>query len=257
MQATINAGSISGNFVGIYGSVDLILEPVRDRKVEPDEIVYLTVDRPSDWTRFKTPITIKDANSRVDLTVDTDSDEDGNQAVLTEGATGSGVSVSAAFWDATSSVISSATTVTLNTAVQTPAGAGKATASDFSYAPGSANTITFPARSVTPSAAASLAGLTITDDTVVEGPETFELVGSSALGDARASVLTIVDDDADIDLSWSLESVEEQSGAQSVTVTASFKGATSALAAATAVSVSVAGAGAGCVGVVVSDRYGG
>ena len=67
--------------------------------------------------------------------MDTDSEATGNQDVLTEGDSGSGVSVSAAFWDATSSVISSATTVTLNTAVQTPAGAGKAAAADFSYAP--------------------------------------------------------------------------------------------------------------------------
>ena len=85
---------------------------------------------------------------------------------------------------------------------------------------------------------------------MVEGPETFEVGGSSALGDSQGGhVLTIVDDDdADIDLSWSLSSVEEQSGAQSVTVTASFKGATSILAAATPVSVTVAGAGGATLG---------
>ena len=136
------------------------------------EIFYLKVDVPQGWTQFRTPITVKDANRRMGLTVDTDSEAMGDQDVLTEGDPGSGVSVSASFWNATQSQVSSATTVTLSATAQTPAGAGKATSADFTYAPSTANTISFPAGSATASGTATLAGLTVTDDMVVEGPET-------------------------------------------------------------------------------------
>ena len=248
-HTTIAANSItSGAFSGVHGPATPTLGISRDQIVEADEIFYLRVDAPSGWTAFRTPITVKDANRAMSLTVDTDSEEDGSQNVIAEGASGSGVSVSASFSNAMSSQIASATTVTLLPSVETPAGAGKATTTDFTYTPSTPNTIVFPARSVTQSAAGSLAGLSVTDDAVVEGPETFLVGGSSALGTAQASTLTIYDNDADIELEVSPSSVEEQAAAQQVTVTARFKGTSSILTSATSVAVTVAGSGGAALG---------
>ena len=254
MGAKIGANMVSGVLEGVYDTgLSLIFAIKRDAVVEGDEVVYVKVNPPTGWTSFRTPLTIKDGNV-VGFTVDTDSGEDGNQDIIVEGASGSGVSVSASFsgatlsTGATSSSVSSVTTVMLSTALDAPAGAGKATAADFSYAPSTPNTIVFPARSVSPSGSATLAGLTITDDAVVEGPETFLVGGSSALGAATASALTIYDDDADVELGLSLSSVEEQAGAQQVTVTARFKGSSSILTSATSVAVTVAGAGGAALG---------
>ena len=241
----IAANAVSGSTHSVHSTNDIEFSIRQDQVVEPDEVFYIRLNTvPSGWTSFKTPITIQDANRRVSLTVDTDSEAMGDQDVLTEGDSGSGVSVSASFPNATSSQISSVTTVTLSAAAETPAGAGKATSADFSYAPSTANTITFPSRSVTASGSATLAGLTITDDAIVEGPETFLVGGSSVLGTAtKADTVTIYDDDADVELEVSPSSVEEQAGAQQVRVTARFKGSSSVLASATDVAVTVAGEG--------------
>ena len=66
-------------------------------------------------------------------------------------------------------------------------------------------------------------------------------------------MLTIYDDDADIELEVSPSSVEEQATAQRVTVTARFKGSSSVLTSATDVAVTVAGVGWGFFG--VSGEY--
>ena len=67
------------------GSGTFNIAVVNDRVVEGPEYLEIRVDRPGGWTHYRTRVYIKDANSRVDLTVDTDSDEDGNQDVLTGG----------------------------------------------------------------------------------------------------------------------------------------------------------------------------
>ena len=243
MGAKINANMVTGLLEGVWTpGLDLRYTIKRDAVVEPDEIFYVKVNAPSGWTSFRTPLTIKDGNL-VGFTVDTDGNESGNQDTIAEGADGSGVSVAASFSGATSSVISSVTTVTLSASAETPAGAGKATTADFTYTPSTPNTITFPARSIAPSGTAMLAGLSITDDSVVEGPETFLVGGSSELGDATASTLTIYDNDSDIELEVSPSVVGEKAGTQEITVTARFKGSTSILTEATAVAVTVAGAG--------------
>ncbi len=239
------------------GSGTFNIAVVNDRVVEGPEYLEIRVDRPGGWTHYRTRVYIKDANSRVDLTVDTDSDEDGNQDVLTEGDSVSGVSVSAAFWNATSSSLSSATTVTLSVDEKASPAAGEAGDADVDYAPSTPLTLTIPAPvsplPATPtdiqkglkSSNGTLTGLTVIDDTVVEGPETLALGGTLSLASDHAvsGSLTIADDDADIDLEWSRSWVFEQAGTQAVTVTASFKGATSILTEATDVAVTVAGAG--------------
>ncbi len=177
------------------------------------------------------------------LSVDTDSGEDGVQSTLAEGASGSGAVVSAAFPAATtSSTISSETAVTLSAAGKTSPGAGEAGTADLSYAPPTPNTITVPANSLTVSGTTTLTGLTVADDMVVEGPETFTVGGSSALGDAGGAVVTIVDDDADVALSVSPGEVEEGPDGAEVTVTARFAGDSSVLTSPTEVVVSLAGA---------------
>ncbi len=176
------------------------------------------------------------------LSVDTSS-ESGVQSTLAEGASGSGVTVSGGFRDGTtSSSIGSATVVTLSAAGRASPGAGVAGSGDLSYAPSTPNTITFPATSLTPSGTATLTGLTVTDDTVVEGPETFTVGGSSDVGDAMGAEVTIVDDDTDITLSVSPEEVVEGPDGTEVTVTARFAGDSSVLTAATEVTVTLAGA---------------
>ena len=175
------------------------------------------------------------------LSVDTDSGEDGVQSTLAEGASGSGAVVSAAFpGTTTSSTISSDTDVTLSAAGVASPGAGVAGTEDLSYAPSTPNKITVPAASLTVSGTTTLAGLTIADDSVVEGPETFTVGGSSALGDAGGAVVTIVDDDADITLSVSPEEVGESPDGTEVTVTARFAGDSSVLTSPTEVTVTLA-----------------
>ncbi len=241
-QARINAGDTTGRFTGPLGFVAVTV--YRDAIVEPDEYFHITLDTPDvpGFTVQPARVTIKDVDTRVALTVDTDSGEDGNQSTLAEGASGAGVSVSGSF-SGTSSVIGSATEITLSAAGAASPSTGEAGTGDLSYSPSSPNTISIPANTVASSGSTTLAGLTITDDTVVEGPETFEVGVSSVWGTSGGATLTITDDDADIALSVDETSVNEDDGATTVTVTARFAGQTSVLTSATDVTVTV-GAGA-------------
>ncbi len=247
----LDAGSVSSNIQvdpqgrsGVNGQLVLVIHQNSNTVAEGDRSVeFYFGDVPTGFTMLPYKIFMSDdGDDDISLSVDTSS-EDGVQSSLAEGDNGSGVTVSAAFPAATtSSRIGSATEVTLSAAGAASPGAGAAGTADLSYAPSTPNTITFPARSLTPSGTATLTGLTITDDSVVEGPETFTVGGSSALGDAGGATVTIVDDDADIELSVSPGEVEEGPDGTEVTVTARFAGDSSVLTAATEVTVSLAGA---------------
>ena len=206
------------------------------------------VDLPAGFKSLPKGYVIYDNESVVTLSVDTNSGEDGDQSTLEEGASGSGVGVSASFPSgATSSSISSDTTVTLSAAGEDNPRPGRAGDADLTYAPSSANTITFQARSLAASGTAMLSGLSVVDDSVVEGPETFTVGGSSNLNLAtvRADTITIVDDDADITLSVSPAGAAEGAGAVDMTVTARFAGSSSVLTSATEVTVTLAAAATG------------
>ena len=175
--------------------------------------------------------TITDADSAVTLTVSASS--------LSEGSDGSGLTVSASFGDGstTSSVISSDTVVELSVAADT------AQAADFTYSPGTPNSVTIPAGTLSSTASGTLSGLSIADDAVVEGPETLTVTGSNANGADGTASLTITDDDSAISLSVNPAGVAESATAQTVTVTAAFAGTSSSLTGATSVTVTVAGGG--------------
>ncbi len=244
-------------FQGISSSKNMTVNIANDQVAEVDEVFYAGLKtNPAGFTHRNVPITILDDDTQVGLTVDTDSGEDGNQTVLTEGDSGSGVEVSARFSgrtrfdgdgnsdprSVTSSTIGSATVVTLSAAGAASPIAGEAGTGDLTYS-STADTVTIPASTVSSSAAGSLAGLSITDDDVVEGPETFTVTGSStSFGSATAATLTIADDDADIELSVDTERVLESGGGVEVTVTASFAGSSSVLSSATDVAVTVGAA---------------
>ncbi len=69
-----------------------------DNIAEGNEVFYAGLKtNPAGFTHRSVPITILDDDTQVGLTVDTDSGEGGNQTVLTEGDSGSGVEVSARF----------------------------------------------------------------------------------------------------------------------------------------------------------------
>ena len=206
----------------------------------------LSFNVPSGYTALGQEYVIYDEDSKIVLSVDTDSGEDGDQVTLAEGASGSGVTVSADFpTTTTSSTIGSAKVMTLSAAGEASPSAGEAGTGDLSYAPSSPNTITIPARSTTVSGTATLTGLTIADDMVVEGPETFTVGGSSDLGAATGAEVTIVDDDTDIALTVSPEEVAEGPDGAEVTVTARFAGESSVLRNPTEVTVTLAGADTG------------
>ena len=192
---------------------------------------------------------ITDPDSALNLSIDADGGTTGVQP-LREGESLSGA-VGVAAFSAGSSTIGSATSVVLSAGLGAP-GAGVASAVDFTYAPASPNTVSVAANSVSGSAA--LGGLAVVDDGVVEGPETFVLSGvvTGVAGVSAAdSSVTIVDDDADIDLTVSESSVLEGAGEQAITVRAAFRGSSSVLTAATDVTVTLASAASG--GAVLSS----
>ncbi len=236
------ANDVTGPFGNPFNT-GVLLRVYNDAVAEPDETVNVHVaNAPSGFTGRQGVITVKDsADTRVVLSVDTDSGEDGNQLVLAEGGSGSGVSVSGAFpAGVTSSTIGSASVVTLSAAGEASPSAGEAGSGDLSYAPQTPNTFTIAANMITSTGSASLAGLSVTDDSVVEGPETFTVGGSSTLGDAGEATVTIIDDDSDVTLSLSTVRFEEGAGAVDVTVTAAFAGSSSVLTTPTDVTVTLA-----------------
>ena len=187
-------------------------------------------------------LTVADDDLGVTLTADTDSGTNGNQKTLSEDAATVGVRVRARFSSATSNDLGSAYVVRVNAGEASPqsaAGGGV----DFT-APGSAVSVSIPTGTTSLSSGwVDLTGLSLTDDTVAEGSETFEVAGTVA-GSATvtADTLTITDDDTAVVLSVSPVGVLEQAAAHSVTVTARFDAVSSVLGSATAVTVSVAAA---------------
>ena len=217
----------------------------KDDVAEGDEtMIYTLIGVPSGFTLVPATVILVDDDSQVRL----------SGTAVAEGYSGA-ASITAAL-PAASSVISTDTTVTVSGFAAGEA-AGVADEDDFTFtAPDTAPTITIATTAVSGSAAASLTGLTVADDAVVEGPERLLLEGSSELGDAMGS-LTINDDDDDIDLSVSPAVVAEGTS-ETVTVTARFKGTSSALTAATNVTVTVAsgdGTGAATLGAVGSGDF--
>ncbi len=240
------------NRSGAFGRINVSGHSYNDTVANGDWTFSLYLaSPPAGFTVLSKPLFVKDDDDTITLTVDTDAGTDGNQATLREGAAGSGVTVSAAFpGTTTSSSIASATVVTLSAAGAASPRAGQAGAGDLSYSPSTPNTITFPATSLTPAGTASLSGLTVTDDDVVEGPETLTIEGtlsSTMVGPVNGAAVTIADDDTDIGLSVDTAVVEEGE-AVDVVVTAEFAGSSSVLTSATDVTVTAAGAASGGVG---------
>ena len=190
---------------------------------------------PAGLTSAVTPaiLEITDNDARVTLTAD----------AVPEGGNGSQATVSASFPDSvTASHLTADTVVTLDVKAENPAGAGSVRATEFSYSPTAPNTVTIPAGSVASSVPGKLTGLTITQDAVVEGPETLLLEGTSRFEKATAAV-TVQDDDSAIALSVDPGSVVESGTPREVTVTARFAGSSSLLKTSTDVEVTVAGGG--------------
>ncbi len=165
---------------------------------------------------------------------------------VTEGETGSGVSVTAGFRP---EITSSEFVNDLVVALGAPE-AGTAGADDFSWTPPDpADTLTIAAGDTASPVgdAVSLAGLSITDDAVVEDPETIRLTGNYTLdGETRETVaasFTVLDNDTEVDLSVSPGTVVEGS-TEEVRITARFKGSSSVLTSDTTVTVTI-GSGAG------------
>ena len=174
---------------------------------------------------------ITDNDARVALTAD----------AVPEGGSGSDVNVSASFPDTvTASHLTADTVVTLDVKAATPAGTGLVGATEFSYSPTAANTVTIPAGAVASSLPGKLTGLTINQDAVVEGPETLLLEGASRFEKATAEV-TVQDDDSAITLSAAPGSVVEGVSPREVTVTARFAGSSSLLKTSTNVEATITG----------------
>ena len=238
---------------GVWGQMALntTSQFVTDDTVAEDartfEIYFQPASVPAGFTTLDKTVRMNDDDSQVALSVDFDSQTDGVQNTLAEGDDMSGAVVSAAFKSGTTSSNIAAARVVDSWSVEgkdTPA-AGQAGADDFTYyAPASAGTITFAAMSTSTTDTVTLGRLVVVDDTVVEGPETITVKGSSGLlGNGTATgAVTITDNDADIVLSVDKNAVREGQGAEDVTVTARFVGSSSELASATDVTVTVAGA---------------
>ncbi len=174
---------------------------------------------------------ITDNDARVALTAD----------AVPEGGSGSDVNVSASFPDTvTASHLTADTVITLDVKAATPAGAGLVGATEFSYSPTAANTVTIPAGAVASSLPGKLTGLTINQDAVVEGPETLLLEGASRFEKATAEV-TVQDDDSAITLSAAPGSVVEGASPREVTFTARFAGSSSLLKTSTNVEATITG----------------
>ena len=239
--ATINipAGDLSATYdVGM-------LEIYGDDDAELNETVTFTVSDETGWTIIPAVMTIADDDGVLDLAVDTDSNTQVAESTIAEdgGGDGSGITVTASFPNATGSSIASSTVITLEPEEKTVPAEGEAGTDDFDYNPPTSNQINVAAASVA-AATANLTGLSITDDDIVEGAETIKVIGSSHLPDAEVS-LTVVDDDADIELSLSTEGVVERTDAYEVTVTAAFQGSASVLTTDTDVAITVDGAPTG------------
>ena len=230
---TINAGSLYASNNARYDWVDW-----GDQIAEPDETFEIGVHPPTGFTVVNTPGLIVDNDVQISLS-------SGDTSVA-EGSSGTDVSIAASMRGTTSSITSN-TVVSLT--VDADGGEGVVDAGEFSYTSLSSS-VTVPASSVSSVASAVLAGLTITDDTVVEGREEVRITGRPALAEGASQSVTfdeastsvwVTDDDADIALSVSPGAVVEKAGGQTVTVVAAFAGDSSVLTSDTEVVVQIAG----------------
>ena len=221
---TIDAGATSG-------SDTFDLEVTGDTLVEGPET--LTVSGSADLSVAPATLTITDdddAPTGITLAVSPTSVPEGSNG----GTTTTAITVTASF-SGSSSTRTAATEVTVSVAGVSATGEGTdfATVSDF--------TVTIDAGATSGS---DTFDLEVTDDTLVEGPETLMVSGSADLSVAPAT-LTITDDDTAptaIDLSLSSLSVDEDSDTTSVTVMAAFSSEGSGtLTADTEVAVTVVG----------------
>ncbi len=230
---TITAGSL-------YASNNLRydLKDWGDQIAEPDETFEIGVHSPAGFTVVNAPGLVVDDDVQISLS-------SGDTSVA-EGSSGTNVSISASM-DATSSAITSNTVVSLT--VDADGGEGLLDAGEFSYT-SLGSSVTVPASSVSSVASAVLAGLAITDDTVVEGREEVRITGRPALAEGASQSVTfdealtsvwVTDDDANITLSVSPGAVVEKAGGQTVTVVAEFAGDSSVLTSDTEVVVQIAG----------------
>ena len=230
---TINAGSLSASKYLRYDLIDWT-----DRIAEPDETFEIGVHEPDGFTVVNAPALIIDDDVQINLS--------SNPVSVAEGSSGSDVSISASM-HADSSQITSNTVVSL--AVDSDGDAGLLDADEFSYTSLSSS-VTVPAMATGSSTSATLTGLNITDDNVVEGRERLRITGRPALAEGASQSVTfndavggvwVTDDDANITLSVSPGAVVEKAGGQTVTVVAEFAGETSVLTSYTDVVVQIAG----------------
>ncbi len=208
-----------------------------DDAAEPVEDLFYTLSDLTDgFTVERVRVTLVDPlDTAVVLTLG------GTGGTVSEGGDLSGLSVTAGFPSGvTSNALGSDLVVTLGAPE-----AGTAGADDFSWTPPDpADTLTIPTTAtVSPDAdAVSPAGVSITDDSVVENPETLQLTGSYTLdGETRetSAELTIEDDDANVVLSVSPGTVAE-GDTEEVRVTARFAGSATELTSDTTVTVTIA-----------------
>ena len=248
----IPAGSVSGGTVNEdNNSATFELDTTRDRKAEPNSQFTMHVGSANlgagvfsgaaGWTTVQAVGRLVDSDSVVVLTPSSSS--------LAEGASaGTGLTFSAQFGPRGAELAANQFFHPQLRIDLSPSADGTATAeaADFAYSRPSTNRdrIIFDGgqganRKNSQSWPGRLEGLSIVDDSIVEGPETLNVVGSLDL--FYRGALTIVDDDTAIALSVSPSSAAERAAAHSVTVTATFAGSSSVLGSATDVTVTVAG----------------
>ena len=167
-----------GSAIAAFDEIIPVLSRV-DNTAEPDETLMIGLGAPEGFTVAPATVKLVDDDVQVDLvwgTVSVDEDDAGPHSV-----------VLSARMRAASSVVGSATTVG-GLSVDTPADppAGRLSSSEFSYTSLTSSPLTIGAREVSscpdPSNAnacsrATLTGLMMVDDTVVEGPEFLRVSG--------------------------------------------------------------------------------
>ena len=231
---TINAGSV----VASKSFRDAFCHWT-DNVAEPDETFGLGVHTPDGFTVVNAQGLVVDDDVQISLS---------RGETVTEGDAAQDMSIGASM-HAASSQLTSATEVALSAVEEADPGAGVLSDGEFSYTSLSSS-VTVSAGATSSSTSATLAGLSVVDDTVVEGPERLRIVGTPALEPGAAQTvtfeeavgwITVSDNDGDVSLSVSPGTVVEKAGGQTVTVTASFAGDSSVLTVDTDVVVQIAG----------------
>ena len=229
----IPANTVSSAATSLSG-----LALINDTVAEAEETIAVSGTAGS-HTVTGTNLTVVDDDSVVTLTL--------TPAKLTEGSNGSGVMVAAAFPSTTTSnAIGSDTEITLSVAADgTPT---TASGDDFSYSPGTPNTVTIPSAATSSSTSGALTGLTIADDAITEDLETLLVSGTPDMDViVNSSTLTIndADDDSDIYVTVSPTTVAERTNPYEITLTTGFGGGvtSSSRSSATTVRVQIDGDG--------------